>query len=54
VRAEEGDLSAEDAGRMIETLPTATLVTIPGGHDVHLDAPEAWRAALERFLAGLS
>jgi pimeloyl-ACP methyl ester carboxylesterase len=53
VRAEDGDLSAEDAGRMIETLPRATLVTIPGGHDIHLDAPEAWRAVLERFLAEL-
>jgi pimeloyl-ACP methyl ester carboxylesterase len=28
---------------------------VPGaGHDVHLDAPEAWRAAVESFLSRLS
>lgn len=54
VRGERGDLSEEEAAEMARALPTATLVTLPGGHDVHLDEPEAWRAAVEGFLAGLS
>jgi pimeloyl-ACP methyl ester carboxylesterase len=54
VRGERGDLSQEEAAEMTRALPTAKLVTLPGGHDVHLDEPEEWRAAVEGFLAGLS
>ena len=54
VRGEHGDLSEEEATDMARALPVAELVTLPGGHDVHLDEPEAWRAAVEGFLAGLS
>jgi pimeloyl-ACP methyl ester carboxylesterase len=54
VRAESGDLEAEEADAMIRTLPSAQLVTVPGSHDVHLDEPERWHEAVERFLAGLS
>jgi len=54
VRGERGDLSKEEAVEMASALPTAVLVTLPGGHDVHLDEPEAWRAAVESFLARLS
>jgi pimeloyl-ACP methyl ester carboxylesterase len=55
VRAESGDLTAAEAKAMIAAHPSATLVSVPGaGHDVHLDAPAAWRSAVEGFLAGLS
>jgi pimeloyl-ACP methyl ester carboxylesterase len=54
VRGERGDLSEEEAVEMAQALPAAELVTLPGGHDVHLDEPEAWRAAVESFLARLS
>jgi pimeloyl-ACP methyl ester carboxylesterase len=54
VRGERGDLSDEESAEMVRALPIATLVTLPGGHDVHLDEPEAWRAAVESFLARLS
>jgi pimeloyl-ACP methyl ester carboxylesterase len=55
VRAENGDLSAGEAEEMIATSAEATLVSVAGaGHDVHLDAPEAWRTAVEAFLSGLS
>ena len=54
VRGENGELSAADAETMTSALPSAELVTVPGGHDVHLDAPDAWRAAVEGFLARLS
>jgi pimeloyl-ACP methyl ester carboxylesterase len=55
VRAESGDLTAAEADAMIAAHPPATLVSVPGaGHDVHLDAPAAWRSAVEGFLAGLS
>jgi len=39
---------------MVRELPVAELVTLPGGHDVHLDRPAAWRAAVEAFLVGFS
>jgi pimeloyl-ACP methyl ester carboxylesterase len=53
VRGEDGDLAADEA-EMLRTLPVGDLVTIPGGHDVHLDAPDAWRGVVEAFLDGLS
>jgi pimeloyl-ACP methyl ester carboxylesterase len=55
VRAENGDLSASEAEEMVETSADATLVSVAGaGHDVHLDAPDAWRRAVEDFLSRLS
>jgi len=54
IRGEEGELSERDAGEMVMTVPEAEVVTVPGGHDVHLDAPAAWRKAVSDFLAGLS
>jgi pimeloyl-ACP methyl ester carboxylesterase len=54
VRGEHGDLPEKEAAEMAQALPSAELVTLPGGHDVHLDAPEAWRTAVEGFLARLS
>jgi pimeloyl-ACP methyl ester carboxylesterase len=55
VRGEEGELSPAEAAAMLDAVPAAQLVSIPGaGHDVHLDAPDAFRRAVESFLAGLS
>jgi pimeloyl-ACP methyl ester carboxylesterase len=55
VRGEEGEVSRADAEEMAASSPVVETVAVPdAGHDVHLDAPEAWRAALERFLARLS
>jgi pimeloyl-ACP methyl ester carboxylesterase len=55
VRGEEGELSPSEAAAMVAAAPSAQLVSIPGaGHDVHLDAPGAWRAAVETFLDRLS
>jgi len=54
VRGEEGELSASEAAAMVAAQPWAQLVSIPGaGHDVHLDAPEAWQSAVEAFLSGV-
>ena len=51
VRAGEGTLPEADAGRMVASLRKASLSEIPGaGHDVHLEAPAEWRAAVEGFL----
>jgi pimeloyl-ACP methyl ester carboxylesterase len=51
VRGELSDLlSTQTAGRMIEMLPKAELVTIPGvGHAPMLDEPEAI-AGIDRLL----
>lgn len=55
VRGKEGELSPAEAAAMVAAVPSAQLVSIPGaGHDVHLDAPEAWRSAVEGFLARLT
>ena len=55
IRGEQGELSGEEAAAMLAALPSAELVSIPGaGHDVHLDNPTAWRAAVEGFLARIS
>jgi pimeloyl-ACP methyl ester carboxylesterase len=50
VRAERG-MSEELAARMADSIPAATVVTIPkSGHDLHLEQPLAWRGAVEAFL----
>jgi pimeloyl-ACP methyl ester carboxylesterase len=51
VRAGRGDVPAVEAQAMVDRLPHARLVEIPGaGHDLHLDSPAEWRGALEEFL----
>lgn len=51
VRAGAGALSGEVAREMVGAAPDARLVEIAGaGHDVHLDRPEDWCAALRDFL----
>jgi pimeloyl-ACP methyl ester carboxylesterase len=51
VRGAEGDLDEAIAERMAALLPRARVATIPGaGHEVHLDRPTEWRAALDPFL----
>lgn len=51
VRAERG-MSDEVAARMADSIPVATVVTIPdSGHDLHLEQPLAWRRAVEPFLS---
>jgi pimeloyl-ACP methyl ester carboxylesterase len=48
VLGEHGIVNPDDGARMSER---ARLVEIPGaGHDLHLDAPAEWRAALGGFL----
>ncbi|WP_033338362.1 alpha/beta fold hydrolase [Catenuloplanes japonicus] len=50
VTGEHGVLPADEIARM-ELHPAVRSVTIPGaGHDVHLDSPAAWRAAVTDFL----
>jgi pimeloyl-ACP methyl ester carboxylesterase len=54
VRAERGWLGLAEANRMAAALPSTRVVTLAGaGHDVHLDAPEAWRSAVEEFLSSI-
>ena len=51
VRGEDGDLDEATAARMAALLADAAVATIPGaGHEVHLEAPRDWRAALDPFL----
>lgn len=48
-------LPLEMAARMLETIPDAELVEIPGAyHHLTLDAPETFSAALVRFLRQVS
>jgi pimeloyl-ACP methyl ester carboxylesterase len=53
VRAEHSVvLTRETAGRMVEHLARASYTEIPGTHHhLMLDAPEAFTAVLDRFLA---
>ncbi len=53
VRAADGGPAAE-VQRMADALPGTTVAVIEdAGHDVHLDRPDRWRAAVQAFLAGL-
>jgi pimeloyl-ACP methyl ester carboxylesterase len=54
VRGESGQIPEEVASRMAAAVPSAEVATLPGGHDVHLDAPEAWQASVEKFLRRVS
>jgi pimeloyl-ACP methyl ester carboxylesterase len=54
VRGARGEVSEDRAAEMTRSLPCSTVVTLPGGHDVHLDAPEAWRSTVSDFLLRLS
>ena len=52
VRAEDG-VPRDVALRMVEARPGVRLAEITGArHDVHLEQPAQWRAALESFLGG--
>ena len=43
VLGERGSFSHEHGDELVRQQPRASLVTIPGvGHDVHLEAPQAW------------
>jgi pimeloyl-ACP methyl ester carboxylesterase len=54
VRAGRGQLSPADARAMAERGQRVEVVGLPdAGHDLHLDSPQAWRAALVGFLDGL-
>jgi pimeloyl-ACP methyl ester carboxylesterase len=54
VRAGNGVVDADVARTMVERLPGAVLVELPdAAHDLHLDRPGEWRAALTRFLRSL-
>ena len=46
VRGEHGSLPQPVADEMVARNPRAEVVTLPGGHDVHLDSPEAWQRVL--------
>jgi pimeloyl-ACP methyl ester carboxylesterase len=53
VRAAGGSAHA-DSERMLQLLPGSRVAEIAdAGHDVHLDQPERWRAAVEDFLGEL-
>ena len=52
VRAAGGEGCPKHYKRMTQLLSGSRLVEIPdAGHDVHLDQPALWRAAVEKFLA---
>lgn len=51
VRGENGVIPGDQFDRMLAVRPDTRLVTVPGaGHDVHLEQPAAWLAALESFI----
>ena len=50
VRGREGSLAEAVARDMFRRNRRARVVELPGGHDVHLDSPEQWQAAVEGFL----
>jgi pimeloyl-ACP methyl ester carboxylesterase len=55
VGAEHGFFDSTVFQRMCAVNTNAQYVEIPdAGHDLHLDQPAAWRAAIEGFLAAVS
>ncbi|MFC4784096.1 alpha/beta fold hydrolase [Nocardioides sp. MAHUQ-72] len=51
VRGEHGSLPDRQVESMCALRPDTEVITVAGaGHDVHLEAPEAWLRALTRFL----
>ena len=47
----DGCVQTGELARMAATNERAAFVSIPAaGHDLHLDAPEAWTRALKEFL----
>ena len=55
VRAGAGIIPVADARAMVDRLPGAMLVELPGAaHDLHLDQPTEWREAVIAFLDGLA
>jgi pimeloyl-ACP methyl ester carboxylesterase len=51
VRAGNGVVPAADAQAMIDRLPHVDMLELPDAeHDLHLDRPSEWRAALSQFL----
>ena len=53
VRAAHGIVPEQAVAEMSARNPGARLAEVPGGHDVHLERPDEWRAALTSFLDGL-
>ncbi|GLW09684.1 alpha/beta hydrolase [Microtetraspora sp. NBRC 13810] len=55
VVAETGIIPAEEVREMVRRRPDTTVVRVPGaGHDVHLEQPDAVRAAIAAFLDGVA
>jgi pimeloyl-ACP methyl ester carboxylesterase len=50
VRGREGSITAMVARDMFRRNRRASVVELPGGHDVHLEAPAEWQAEVERFV----
>ncbi|MFJ9079772.1 alpha/beta fold hydrolase [Streptomyces sp. NPDC102278] len=54
VRGLDGELGRAEAQEMVRVLPEGQYAEIPdAGHYLHYDQPDAWRAVLEPFLAGV-
>ncbi|MEV7426216.1 MULTISPECIES: alpha/beta fold hydrolase [unclassified Streptomyces] len=55
VRGLDGDLGRAEAQEMVRVLPQGQYAEVAdAGHLAHYDRPDAWRAAIEPFLDGIS
>jgi pimeloyl-ACP methyl ester carboxylesterase len=55
VRAEHGVIDEGELEMMVELLPQAEVIQLPGAaHDLHLDQPEQWQAAVTSFFGSQS
>jgi pimeloyl-ACP methyl ester carboxylesterase len=55
VRGGAGIVPVAEAHAMVQRLPGTSLVELPGAaHDLHMDQPAQWRAAVSAFLADLA
>lgn len=55
VRAEHGVVDEGELEMMVDSLPHAEVVQLPGaGHDLHLHEPEQWQTAVMTFLGSQS